>query len=255
MRSLKVIIVDDEVIARKGVRDCIDWEMYGFQICGLFETSAGAMKHLRNNHTDIVITDIRMPVMDGLQLAQRCREEEIDSRFIILSGYDEFEYAQRAIRYGVEGYLLKPVKEEELLEVLGAIKNRYFKEEAYDEPTNLILEPQKYSKTVKEMLECVAANLNREELSLKWIADQVLFMNSGYLSKLFVKETGYKFTTFLMIRRMERALQILRRQEGVTVYQVAEQTGFGNNTQYFSTVFKKYWGKSPSKYTEIKDFM
>lgn len=253
MRILQVIIVDDEEIVRKGVCDCIDWELYGFQICGLFDTSISAFQYMQKNQTDIVITDIRMPMMSGLELVKKSREEGLVSRFIILSGYDEFSYAQQAIRYGVEGYLLKPIKEQELLDVLSSIKRRYFKNDAYQEHTNLLINREKYSRTVREMIHCIDSSLNQEELSLKWIADNVLFMNSGYLSKLFVRETGYKFSTFLMIRRMERALQILRRQEGVTVYEVAEQTGFGNNPKYFSTVFKKYYGKSPSEYMEIAD--
>ena len=88
------------------------------------------------------------------------------------------------------------------------------------------------------------------ELSLKQIADEVLFMSGNYLSKLFLKETGYKFSTFLTIKRMEKAAQLLRENCDVTVYEVAERTGFGNNPQYFSTVFKKYFGKSPSELRE-----
>lgn len=253
MRKLSVIIVDDEMIARKGIRDCLDWEMYGFEIKGLFDTSLQALEYLKTEKIDIVITDIRMPMMDGLELVRESREAKVESHFIILSGYDQFAYAQKAIRYGVEGYLLKPIKEEELLEILETIKKKYFKDDAFEAKTNLILNRQKYSKTVRELVDYVDRNLDQEELSLKYMADNVLFMNSGYLSKLFVKETGYKFSTFLMIKRMERALQLFRNQEGITVYEVAEQSGFGKNPQYFSTVFKKYYGMPPSDYMEIQD--
>ena len=93
-------------------------------------------------------------------------------------------------------------------------------------------------------------NMDQPELSLKMIADDVLFISSSYLSKLFLKETGYKFSTFLTIKRMEKAERLIREKRDATVYEVAEQTGFGNNPQYFSTVFKKFYGKSPKELRE-----
>ena len=163
-----------------------------------------------------------------------------------MSGYEDFQYAQRALRYGADDYILKPIKEEELLDALIRIRDLHFPKQQ----TTLQLHPQKYSGTVKTIISCVEMNLDQPELSLKQIADEVLFMSGNYLSKLFLKETGYKFSTFLTIKRMEKAAQLLRENCDVTVYEVAERTGFGNNPQYFSTVFKKYFGKSPSELRE-----
>lgn len=249
MRKLKVMIVDDEVIVRNGVRDCVDWDMYGFEISGSYDNALNAIKALEETPSDIVITDIKMPMMDGLQFAKNCRDKGIGSKFIILSGYDDFKYAQEAIRYGVEGYILKPIKEEELLDVLGTIKHRYFKEEC-EETSMLKLDRAKYSKTTRDIVDYVKRNLDNEELSLKWIADNLLFMNSGYLSKLFLRETGYKFSTFLLILRMEKAVQLLKKEEELSIYEIALMTGFGNNPQYFSTVFKKYYGRTPKEYLQ-----
>lgn len=87
--------------------------------------------------------------------------------------------------------------------------------------------------------------MDQPELSLKMIADDVLFISSSYLSKLFLKETGYKFSTFLTIKRMEKAERLICEKRDTTIYEVAEQTGFGNNPQYFSTVFKNFMGSRP----------
>lgn len=246
MERIRILLVDDEMIVREGLKSCIDWEGNGFEIIGEAEHGEKALEYLRDCPAEIVVTDIKMPVMNGLELIRRSREENISTRFLILSGYDDFQYAQQAIRYGADDYILKPIKEEELLNALVCIRNRHFQQRE----TGLRLQPEKYSGTVRQIISYVNMNLNLQELSLKQLADEVLFMSGNYLSKLFLKETGYKFSTFLTIQRMERAAQLLREERDITVYEVAERTGFGNNPQYFSTVFKKYFGKSPSEMKE-----
>lgn len=249
MRRLSIMIVDDEVIVRNGIRDSIDWDMYGYELAGSYDNALKAMKSLEEKPVDIVITDIKMPMMSGLELAGNCKTRGVESKFIILSGYDDFKFAQKAIRCGVEGYILKPFKEEELLDILEVIKQKYFKDQC-GQLSILKLERNKYSKTIREIIDYVNCNLECEELSLKWIADNLLYMNSGYLSKLFSRETGYKFSTFLLILRMETAARLLKKKEELNVYEIAEQVGFGNNPQYFSTVFKKYYGKTPKEFAQ-----
>lgn len=246
MDRIRILFVDDEAIVREGLKKCIDWEVNGFEVVGAAENGEKALEYLRQLSVNIVVTDIKMPVMDGLELIRNSRESGYDSKFLILSGYDDFQYAQRALRYGADDYILKPIKEEELLDALIRIRDLHFPKQQ----TTLQLHPQKYSGTVKTIISCVEMNLDQPELSLKQIADEVLFMSGNYLSKLFLKETGYKFSTFLTIKRMEKAAQLLRENCDVTVYEVAERTGVGNNPQYFSTVFKKYFGKSPSELRE-----
>lgn len=246
MDRIRILFVDDEAIVREGLKKCIDWEVNGFEVVGAAENGEKALAYLGQLSVNIVVTDIKMPVMDGLELIRNSRESGYDSKFLILSGYDDFQYAQRALRYGADDYILKPIKEEELLDALIRIRDLHFPKQQ----TTLQLHLQKYSGTVKTIISCVEMNLDQPELSLKQIADEVLFMSGNYLSKLFLKETGYNFSTFLTIKRMEKAAQLLRENCDVMVYEVAERTGFGNNPQYFSTVFKKYFGKSPSELRE-----
>lgn len=123
-----VLIVDDELMAREAVRLAAEWEEYGFQITGECENGEEALRVAARVHPDLVLTDIRMPDMDGLELAERILAQDRDTVFIILSGYDEFEYAKRALKLGIEYYILKPIIAEDfsslLVEVLNALERQ-----------------------------------------------------------------------------------------------------------------------------------
>ena len=114
----KVILVEDEIVAREGIRDNVDWKASGFEFCGEAPDGEAALPLLQSSQPDVLITDIKMPFMDGLQLCQIVRERMPWVKIIILSGHDEFEYAQKAIELGVTDYLLKPVSVQDLHHVL-----------------------------------------------------------------------------------------------------------------------------------------
>jgi len=107
--SYKVFFVEDEIITREGIRDNVDWQSNGFEFCGEATDGEMALPMLRTIQPDVLITDIKMPFMDGLQLSKIMRERMPWVKIIILSGHDEFEYAQQAIKLGVTDYLLKPI--------------------------------------------------------------------------------------------------------------------------------------------------
>lgn len=110
-----LIIVDDEIIARKTIEDYVNDFCDDFEILGMFSNGTQAVEFLQNNHTDMVFTDIRMPKMDGIELAKYIYENKIDTKVIIISAYSEFKYAQEALKYGVLDYLLKIVSETEFM--------------------------------------------------------------------------------------------------------------------------------------------
>ncbi len=114
----KVFLVEDEIITREGIRDNVDWQASGFEFCGEAADGEIALPLLRTTQPDVLITDIKMPFMDGLQLIKIVRERMPSVKIIILSGHDEFEYAQEAINLGVTDYLLKPVTVQKLQSVL-----------------------------------------------------------------------------------------------------------------------------------------
>lgn len=153
---IKLLIVDDELIIRKGIKTSIDWETYGIEI---HEASNGqeALEKAPNIKPHIVMTDIRMPVMDGLKLCEKLQSKGIDAKIVILSGYDDFAYAQKAIKYGVEDYLLKPIGAPELIKVIRKIKQKILLED----------------KTMKK--------INDES---KLIEDNLDLIRSGFIHKL-----------------------------------------------------------------------
>lgn len=121
---LKVFLVEDESIVREGLKKNIPWQEYGYQFMGEASDGEMALPMIRKIRPDVLITDIKMPFMDGLALSQIVTQEIPDIRIIIISGYDEFEYAQRAIRVGVEQYLLKPITRGGLRKVLLEIREK-----------------------------------------------------------------------------------------------------------------------------------
>ncbi|MBB3111069.1 two-component system response regulator YesN [Paenibacillus phyllosphaerae] len=115
---LKVMLVDDEPYVRKGLCSLIDWEACGYVVAAEADNGEDAWAIIRAERPDLVITDIRMPVLDGLELIRLVKEELPDTAFIIVSGYNDFSYAQQACRYGVHEFILKPIDQDELTEIL-----------------------------------------------------------------------------------------------------------------------------------------
>lgn len=115
---LSLMIVDDEFLVRIGIRETIPWGEHGFLIAGEAENGEEGLELAKRIQPDIIITDIRMPNMDGLEFMSRLKEEGIDAKVIVLSGYDEFDYAREALKYGALAYLLKPIENHQLLETV-----------------------------------------------------------------------------------------------------------------------------------------
>lgn len=121
---IKVLIVDDEPLVRRGIRYLIDWEQLGFFICGQAENGQEALEQLARYQPSLILLDIRMPQMYGTDFMRLARASGFDGEFIILSGYPDFQYAQTALRYGASYYLSKPIDEKELEDAVLSVKNR-----------------------------------------------------------------------------------------------------------------------------------
>jgi two-component system response regulator YesN len=119
---LKVLIVDDELIIRKGLIETVDWASLNVEIVGDASNGSEAMDILRQTSVDLVLTDIRMPFMDGLELVKTMKEEGVQGRVIMISGFNDFNYAREALRLGVQDYLLKPVDIDELIDLITKIQ-------------------------------------------------------------------------------------------------------------------------------------
>ena len=134
--SYKVFFVEDEIVTREGIRDKVDWQGNGFEFCGEAPDGEIALPLLQTVQPDVLITDIKMPFMDGLELSRIVRERMPATKIIILSGHDEFEYAQAAIKLGVTEYLLKPVTVQDLHRALRQVAAELNQERQVQEDLN-----------------------------------------------------------------------------------------------------------------------
>lgn len=139
----KLLIVDDEKIEREGMAELIPWESYGIEVVGTAWNGQDGYEKAQKFHPDIVMTDIKMPVMDGLELIRRLKEELPDTQVIVLSGYGEYEYTSQAMELGVKYYILKPCGEERMLPVVEKVKEEIQKKQH---------EKKRYDTTVKKLL-------------------------------------------------------------------------------------------------------
>lgn len=121
----KILIADDELIIRQGLRYILDWHELGYEIIGEAANGSDALQFIISQHPDLVLLDIRMPQMLGIDVVKHAREHGFQGKFIILSGFTDFEYAQAAIRYGVDYYLTKPIDEDELLNTVQEITKNF----------------------------------------------------------------------------------------------------------------------------------
>lgn len=120
---MKVLIADDESVVLEGLKYIIDWDALGSSICSQASNGEETLNKILNLRPELVLLDIRMPKLSGIEIIQTAREKGFDGHFIILSGYSDFTYAQTAIRYGVDFYLTKPIDEDELISAVTSVRN------------------------------------------------------------------------------------------------------------------------------------
>ena len=132
--NIKILVVDDEYLVRLGIRETIDWEEHGFSIVGEAADGRKGLELALNKKPDIILTDIRMPFMDGLEFMHQIRSHGLNSKIVVLTGYAEFDYVKTAMDNGASAYLLKPIENEQLLDTmiqLGQEIRRQRKEKEY----------------------------------------------------------------------------------------------------------------------------
>ena len=158
---IKVLIVDDEPFIRQGLKILIEWEQYGYEVVGEAANGIEAIRELEAKDIDLIIADIKMPEMNGLELIEYVRGNMLNEvKFIVLSGYYEFEYAKKAIKCNVTDYILKPINKEELIKVLSAFKEEYIKQEQQN-TAQKVKDKVIYDKYLNEIVygRCNASNL------------------------------------------------------------------------------------------------
>ncbi len=265
----------------KGLRELVPWEEIGCEVAGFAKNGEEGLKGVKEISPDIVISDIRMPKLSGLEMIEALSDVSAHMKFIILTGHREFDYANKAINLGVVKYLLKPTNIEEIksavieammmldderskdedikalrdkIETLGNETVESLKDEADTETTDDVTEEG--GKVVKgegehkiKYLAVGAINYMKEhyaeKLDLHTVADS-LFISSWYLCKVLKKEVDNSFVQLLNEIRVSEAKKLLV-ETNHKVYEICEMVGYTDNP-YFTKTFKKYTGMTPNQY-------
>lgn len=179
----RILIADDEEQIREGIIKKIDWEKIGYTIVGSAENGLDALEKAEHLHPDVVMTDIKMPFMDGLELGAKLRESMPSIKLIIFSGFDEFEFAQQAIKMHAAEYILKPINSEELTETLKKIKIQIDRE--VDEKRNIEVLKKQYQESLPAMREqfltsLMEGRISKEQLKIKAAQFQINLQADGW---------------------------------------------------------------------------
>ncbi|MBP1988796.1 response regulator transcription factor [Paenibacillus eucommiae] len=259
-----ILVVDDEKIEREGIKFLI--KKHGLPL-NVEEAENGkkALSILQSRKVDILLTDIKMPFMDGLQLAASVRESNRSIKIIILSAYGEFDYAKRAIPLHIAHYILKPVEVREFLDAMNQVIGFCEEEEVgrlgqgklqeigpgesrleRKEADDFLLDTYAARKVIEEVLKLIHQEY-RDDLGLQSLADKV-YLTPNYLSRLFKKETGTSIVKYMTTYRLEKACELLR-HTNMKIVDISNEVGYPNFS-YFCSIFRNYYGTTPAKYRE-----
>lgn len=244
---LKIVVAEDEELILNHIIKNIHQTGLGFVVAGAAQNGKQALAMIEAHSPDLLLTDIRMPVIDGLELLKNVTFHYPYIKTVIISGYSEFDYAKQAIRFGVEDYLLKPLEYEELWKVLEKIKLALETESL--SLKNAIPHTEPAGHSPEEMVTIVAQFIKdhfNQGINLNSLAESFNF-NASYLSKLFKKyyhETPVKYVLNL---RIQEAKHLLHRQPELSVKTIGELVGYPDPF-YFSRIFKQITGQSPSEF-------
>lgn len=249
-----ILVVDDEPRTREGVRKTLEaWSAGKYNIV-LAESGVEALEWLGSNQANLLITDIRMPEIGGLELVEKLGSLAHPPVVIIISGHPEFDYAQRALQFGVVEYLLKPLDKVKLVE---AVEKGLQREQEMNRIVRMeklvdvklmetVQEEKTYSAQVREALQFVDSHLG-EAITMREVAEHI-HTNASYFSVLFKEQTGLTFSDYLTRRRIQRAKELLTNTQ-LSIADIAEQVGY-QTAKYFVKVFRSHENLSPSQYRQ-----
>ncbi|WP_024866052.1 response regulator transcription factor [Butyrivibrio sp. FCS014] len=246
----KVMIVDDEKYVRMGIKTETDWALIGCEVVAEASNGLEALELAEEVRPDLVVSDIRMPKMDGIELAEKLTEKYPGVKVIFLTAYNEFEYARQAIRIGVSDYLLKPFQDGELEASIQRLLHLHPNAPASNSELEEQLIPLKRkeevaNRYVQNAITYIEEHYPDVDFSLGKLAES-MSVSEGHISRLFKSETDQSINNYLTRYRIKKAMDYLK-DVNVKVYEVAEKVGY-QDIAYFSNTFKKLVGKNPSDY-------
>lgn len=245
---MRIVVIEDEEGSRNGLVHLVESVGPEFHVVGEASDAYEGMELIRRTFPDVVITDVRMSQMDGIQMIEELQKTNwCKSQFVIVSAYSEFEYAQRALRFQVSDYLLKPISYEDVEGVLyrlshhieGNIREISSMDELFPVPENVSPIVAQAVAVIKKEYAC--------PLSLEMISAR-LNISGEYLSQLFSKQMRVTLITYLKRCRVEAAKMLLLERKW-TVQEIASMVGY-HNEKYFYKVFKDVMEISPTEYVK-----
>ena len=239
----KLLIVEDEKFIQRGLVQAIDWKSIGFEVIAEAENGKKALQCVEIEKPDVILTDIRMPVMDGLELMSIVYEQYPHIKLVVLSGYGDFSYAQHAIKCGVLGYILKPTKDEEIYQVFRKVK-AIMDGGASPSVSKVLVQKRNTRNPVIERVEKFIDESFSEKITLENVA-AIAYMNPTYFSTFFKQHTGYSFKDYLTKIRMEKARELILTTD-LKAYHIAVMVGY-DDSRYFSKLLKSTIGMSLSE--------
>lgn len=245
----RVILVDDERVILDGLARAVRWGEMGCEVVGTAGNGADGLRLIRALKPDILLTDIRMPNMDGLSMVAALRSEFPRLQIAVLTAFRDFDYAQTALNLGVCRYLLKPSRMDELYEAIRTMTARL---DALPPPppddadADALEEGGAGSFIVQKAMAYMEAHC-AEHLSLKDVADHV-YVSQWHLSKLINRRLNQSFFDILGRLRVERAKALLS-DSSLRIHDVAERTGY-SDVAHFSKSFKRFAGMTPGEYRD-----
>ncbi len=266
---MKLLIADDELLIRKGLLS-LDWKSIDITVCGAAQDGSEALELARCQKPDIILSDIRMPVIDGIGLAREVLNDNPDCVVIFLSGYSDFQYAKAGFSIGIFDYILKPTSPDEIFDCVQRAMLRILKER--NEKTSLHTMQEElrahkiidiYTKNQDNSDSCTSASDNIVNRIISYIESNYMYdislltlsekihLNSIYISRLLKKNTGYTFLEILTSIRMTKAAELLRKTD-INISQISESVGI-NDQRYFSQVFKKIFNQTPRHFRNLNN--
>ena len=242
---LKILIVDDEPTVRRGIMLGVEWSRMDCVVVGEASNGLEGLEAVERYHPNLIITDVRMPKMDGIEMLAELRKRGSMARVILLTAYSDFEYARSALQLDADDYLLKPFRDQELTAAIERVRKKLQQISSLE--NTMPLRKGDKSKYVLQAMEYISEHYAEPGIGITDISRE-LGVSEGHLSHIFKKETSYTVIAYLTQYRIHRAMALLhdRRRK---VYEVAQQVGYGDVT-YFSSTFKKLTGMSPSEYQD-----
>lgn len=240
---MTVLIVDDEPYMVEYMKTVVDWEKYGFERVLTAGGGSLAKDLIMEHKPELLITDIKMPKISGLDLCALIEEKEYPTKTIIISGYSDFEYAKQAVRYGVSEYLVKPVLKTDFVETLERIMEKYFGQEAGISTWDAGASGDKRSAVayVKRYID----DHCEEDLSLEMLGN-VVHLHPAYLSKIFKEVSDVNISSYIADVKMQKAAELLEETD-LKIQEVMKRLGY-QKSQYFAGLFKEKYGMTPKEY-------